>query len=715
MPLTQRTWSWRRAGPPPAPCAPGSPPISKPAEGAPPHIRFGLDTGGTYTDAIALDAEQRVLASAKARTTHWDLAIGIREACGALLAALPPHVQRADVGLVAVSTTLATNAVVEGRFSPICTLLVGFDERMVERSALRRGGGGSVVCVRGGHDAAGDEAEALDEAAVQAAVAQWGATVEAFAVAAMFSVRNPAHELRARALIRAGCNKPVTCSHELSAQLDAPRRALTAALNARLTPQIRHLLDSVQAVLTHEGIAAPLMIVRGDGSLVKAEVALEYPVETVLSGPAASVVGASFLCGLKDFVVSDMGGTTTDVAVVAEGRPVVRPEGAVIGGWRTMVQAIDVHTCGLGGDSEVSFDRERRLTVGPRRVVPLSLFAHEFPAVREELERLAGASSLPAFAGQFARRNPGSAPGAPLDRLEQRVYEALGPEPRRLDTVARTAPGVEALRRLVDRGLATLAGFTPSDALHVLGQQHGWCVEAARLGAALLALEERNASARREADTAEGICRRTREHVLRQSARAVLDTALARDPGLEGVRPGPFLQLLDEVAAGRAFSRLLALNVQLASPLVAIGAPAAAYYGEVAQRLGARLYVPEHAQVCNAVGAAAGMVSEVLELTVNQPVLNVFRVHDPAGSRDFDDPKAALEEAQRLARERVLAAALRSGARDPHVEISVSERRARTNTGDEYLAEATVTARATGIPVVNRSAPAADTPKTAPP
>src|SRR4029077_1835285 len=98
---------------------------------------------------------------------------------------------------------------------------------------------------------------------------------------------------------------------------------------------------------------------------------LEYPVETVLSGPAASVVGAGFLSGLQDFTVADMGGTTTDVAIVAGGRPVVREEGAVIGGWRTMVEAIDVRTCGLGGDSEVDFDRERRVYVGARRAVAL--------------------------------------------------------------------------------------------------------------------------------------------------------------------------------------------------------------------------------------------------------------------------------------------------------------------------------------------------------
>jgi N-methylhydantoinase A/oxoprolinase/acetone carboxylase beta subunit len=668
----------------------------------PPVIRVGLDTGGTYTDAVALDGGQRVLASAKARTTHWNLAVGISDALDQLLTALPEGVGREHIGLFAVSTTLATNAVVEGRFSPICTILVGFDERMVARSGLRRGERGSVVCVRGGHEATGEETEPLDEAAVHAAVAEFGGSVEAFAVASMFSVRNPAHELRVRELIRAGCGKPVTCSFELSAQLDAPRRALTAALNARLIPQIRHLMESVQEALARERITAPLMIVRGDGTLVKSEVALEYPVETVLSGPAASVVGASFLGGLRDFVVSDMGGTTTDVAVVAGGRPVVRAEGAVIGGWRTMVRAIDVHTCGLGGDSEVHFDRAGHFAVGPRRVVPLSRFAQQFPEIRAELSRLAAAATLPPFAGRFAVANPARESAASLDRIEQRVLDGLAATPRSVDSVARTTPGIEALRRLVDRGLATVAGFTPSDALHVLGRQHGWCVESARLGATLLALEERAASGRQEADTAEGICQRTYEHVVRQTVHIVADTALARDPGLNDTRAGPFRQLMNEVAAGRPFSQQLEINVRLATPLIAIGAPAGAYYGEVARRLGAVLQVPEHAQVCNAIGAAAGVVSEVCELTVNQPALNVFRLHTPEGTRDFKDPQAAIEEAKRLARDYVLAAALRAGAADPHIEVMVSERSARTGTGDEFLAEATVSARATGVPVVTR-------------
>src|SRR6202167_3298793 len=460
---------------------------------------LGLDTGGTFTDAVLLADGRRVIASAKALTTPWNLAIGISEAIHAVLGIRPPAERRA-VSLVSVSTTLATNAVVENRFSPVCTLLIGFDDAMAERSGLqRRGTAGAVVRVGGGHTATGEEAAPLDEAAVERAVSEHGARVEAFAVAAHFSVRNPLHELRARKIIRASSPKPVTCAHELSSKLDAPRRALTAALNARLTPQIRHLIEALSQVLAAESIRAPLMIVKGDGSLMKAEIALEYPVETILSGPAASVVGAGFLTGQRDFVVSDMGGTTTDIAVVSNGRPVISGEGALVGAWRTMVEAVDVRTSGLGGDSEVQFDRQHRLRVGPRKAMPLSLLAHHFPAALAQLHSIAELERLPDHATQFAFRNPDRTPPAPLSALERRVWDALSAEPRPVSEVARSGTGMEALRRLADAALATLAAFTPSDAMHVLDRQQGWCREAAVCGARILATEARNARAARAA------------------------------------------------------------------------------------------------------------------------------------------------------------------------------------------------------------------------
>jgi N-methylhydantoinase A/oxoprolinase/acetone carboxylase beta subunit len=669
-------------------------------------IWIGLDTGGTFTDAVALSSERQVIASAKALTTHWDLSVGLGEAIRAVLTKLPTTVRAEHISLVSVSTTLATNAVVESRFSPICTLLIGFDEQMLERSGLRRAGG-VLVRVRGGHEATGEESEPLDESAIDAAVRTYAPQVEAFAVAGMFSVRNPAHERRARERIRALCDKSVTCSYELSSQLDAPKRALTAALNARLTPQIRHLLAALGEVLEREAVSAPVMVVRGDGTLIRAEVALEYPVETVLSGPAASVVGAGFLSDLADFAVADMGGTTTDVAIVTGGRPVVRPEGAVLGGWRTMVTAIDVRTCGLGGDSEVYFDRDAQLRVGPRRALPLSLLATQFPEVLGSLRKLAAGERLPPFAGRFAVRNPRREPDVHLDRIEQRVWDALATTPRPLAEVARTTVGVEAVRRLVDRGLATLSGFTPSDALHVLGRQSGWGVEAARLGASVLAAEERHTRARAQADTPESFAERIYQQVVREATRVVLECALAHDPGVEAShgRWGPLGRLIEDVVGGREFSRLLDAVLRLATPLVAIGAPAGSYYPEVARRLGARLLVPQHAAVCNAIGAVAGVVSETCEVLVNQPALNQFRVHDPAGNRDYSEANAAIEDARRVSRDLALAAALRAGAIDPHIETSISERRARAGANAEvdYLAEAVVRSRATGRPATGRT------------
>ena len=667
---------------------------------------IGLDTGGTYTDAVALDGGQRVIASAKALTTHWDLSVGLGAALRSVLSELPQGAQQ-RISLVSVSTTLATNAVVENRFSPICAILVGFNDRMAAETGIEKQLGGVVVRVRGGHDPTGTEEQALDEADIEAAVREFGPRVEAFAVAAQFSVRNPEHELRIRERIRALCGKPVTCSHELSAQLNAPKRALTAALNARLVPHIRHLLDAVGQTLERETVRAPLMVVKGDGTLMRASVAIDYPIETVLSGPAASVVGAAFLTGLNDFAVADMGGTTTDVAIIIDGHPVVRVDGAVIGGWRTMVQAIDVHTSGLGGDSEVHFDREARLRVGPRRVRPLSLLAHQFPEALAELTLLAGAERLPPFAGQFGHRNPGREAGPDLDRLELRVWEAMATTPRRLDQVARTTQGAEALRRLVDRGLATLAGFTPSDALHVLGRQGGWSRDAARLGAAILATEERNVTARKGKDSPESMAERIHELVIRQAVRVVLESALAQDPGVEphNGRWGPLGILIDRVVEGRPASRLLDAQPRLVHPLVAIGAPAAAFYPEVARRLGARLLVPEHAAVCNAVGAVVGVVSETVDILVNQPQFKVFRVHDPAGIRDFAEAEEAIAAAKQVSRELALAAARRAGAIDPHVEISIIERRASSSSGDTYLAEATVRARATGRPATGARAP----------
>ncbi len=310
---------------------------------------LGIDTGGTFTDAVLVDAGRQVVAAAKNLTTPFDLSIGI----GGALDRLPPQLLT-QVAMVSLSTTLTTNSVVEGKGAPVCVLLAGYDATQIKSSGLvELLGMDAIVSLPGGHDAGGYPLQPIDEALTRDAITRQAPRVSAFAVSAGFGVRNPAHELQIRALVESLCDKPVTCGHELASSLGAPRRALTAALNARMVSHVKALIEAVRQTLALHRIDAPLMMVQGDGSLVNVARALRRPVGTVLSGPAASVLGACALSGHADAIVADMGGTTTDIAVVRGGRPELSFDGAMVGQWRPMVEAVKVYAIGLGGDSEV--------------------------------------------------------------------------------------------------------------------------------------------------------------------------------------------------------------------------------------------------------------------------------------------------------------------------------------------------------------------------
>lgn len=613
-----------------------------------------------------------MLASAKALTTRHDLALGIGRALDGLdLAAAPPP------RLVSLSTTLATNALVEGRGSPVCLLLVGYGADAIGRSALGRAlRGDPVAFVEGGHDASGEARAPLDVDAARAAIERHGADVAAFAVAARFSVRNPGHERAVRDLVRALGDRPVTCSHELTAQLDGPRRALTAVLNARLVALVGQLVVSARALLARRGIDAPLMVVKGDGSLVAAEAALARPVETVLSGPAASLVGAGHLSGARDALVSDIGGTTTDVALLRGGWPVLAHEGATVGGWRTMVEAVSAHTWGLGGDSEMrpaerGGDGSAALRAGPARAVPLALLAHEHPGVLPVLRAQAARPAARDHDGRFALRAGADVVGRTTTG-ERRVLEALAAGPASLERLFEEHPLERALARLVERGLVLLSAFTPSDALHVLGCHRPWSVEAARLGARLLAR-----SCGRPAVGEEWLCREVVERVHVRSAQCLVASALAEEHALSAEDGGPVGRLFLERAlapAAPGTDPLLDVSLRLRRPVVAVGAPAAAFYPEVARRLGTRLVVPEHAAVCGAVGAAVSGVWQSTCVLVTSPEQGRYRVHLPDGVREVDSIEQARAFAEAETARLAAARARAAGAGEIHTRTEVRER-----------------------------------------
>ena len=557
-----------------------------------PHGRFclGIDTGGTYTDAVVYDhGADQVVAAAKTPTRQEDLYGCVVEAMTSVLqtgdGSAPGSIDAADIGLVAVSTTLATNALVEGAGRPAGLVAIGFEPAVLTRVGLRAAaangtGPGTnsrsdptaengaqrltdslrtapVVIVGGGHGAHGDERDPLDLDELAEAVERIDSSVEAYAVAARFSVRNAAHEVAARDAIRERTGKPVTCSHELSAQLGGPRRAVTTLLNAQLISVTARFTEAITAAMASTGLDVPLMVVRGDGSLVGADFVTQRPIETVLSGPAASVIGACHLAAASTAdasaldagcLVADIGGTTTDIAAIRDGVAVAADRtsdasSATVGGHATMVTALPTVTVGLGGDSEVWIPADGasgELAVGPRRVIPLCVAARRHPdAVLGMLKQQLSADTPLAEFGQVLvdARPEGSDDGVGgsggadgIDGEVLRLLRAAGGALQLAD-LKRSARWRGALGRLERSGALRRAALTPTDACVVLGLVDADEVgdaDAARLGSELFSRQRDRYGVDISMGAVE-LSRRVLQVVLRDAAEALLGVALGAD------------------------------------------------------------------------------------------------------------------------------------------------------------------------------------------
>ncbi len=696
-------------------------------------ILLGIDTGGTYTDAALFDDAHGVLASAKALTTKHDLSIGIRNAIQSVV-----RIDPQAIGMVSISTTLATNALVEGQGSSIALLLIGYPADALDLAGLRQAlGNDPVAFIAGGHDVYGDEQQPLDLAAARRAILACAPRAAAFAVSGYFSVRNPAHELAVRDLARELTGLPVTCGHELTRNLNAPRRALTVVLNARLISLLQQLILAVRAILAEQRIHAPLMVVKGDGSLVSAEVALQRPVETILSGPAASVVGAHYLSGERDVFVVDMGGTTSDIALLRNGRPVLNPAGAVVGGWQTMVEAVAVHTFGLGGDSEVRLDDHDELMVGPRRVTPLSLLAHQHPHV---LEVLRSQSRKPAPDGgdaQFAL--PLRSPEASRETLSEEhlalwrvIAQGVAPLTELLSNPRTAYFQRRALLYLVERGLVALSGFTPTDSAHVLGFQADWSLEAAQLGAEIWA--RRLSSMGKRVASGPQFSQQVMHQVVLQAGRSLVSVALAemlpqhkaislRSPssaahslethdGLRRVFVDAALNGAGPTLPHSDIESLLDVTLALRRPVVAIGAPVPTYFPIVAQRLHTRLCIPEHAGIANAVGAVVGGVMQTARAIIRPIEGEGYRVHLPDAVRTLPTLEEAVVDAQQVTAELAEAQARQAGAGHVTVETQRNDHIVRVKRDDdvyeEVFLECEIVSTALGRPLVGHTSEVGD-------
>lgn len=589
-------------------------------------LGLGVDTGGTYTDAAIMDMlKGTVIDSNKALTTYPDLITGIKNSLDGLN---PAYLK--SIKYVSVSTTLATNTTLEGKGYPAGLVLIG-------HSVPEKLAGAYAISVNGGHDNDGNEIAPLEDLeTIRNFVLKVKDKVTAFAVSGYFGVRNPEHELRVKEIIRELTGLPVVCGHELSQSLGAYERASTALLNAQLIPVSKQFIGAVQTVMKEKGIKATLMMMKCDGSLVSIEEALQKPVESIFSGPAASLVGAAYLTGLKDCVTVDIGGTSTDIAMISGGIPEISETGAKVGDWKTMVRAIRMETSALGGDSLVWI--KRKPSLGPGRVVPLCLAATQFPGLLEKLEtalrqnggineRIMDETIQPTVF--YLRNEPdsGGLYGGDLEEQEEKLLEYLGPEPLSILEISERSGKhpllfSSYLQTLVRKRYVSQIGFTPTDALHVLGEYEQWDARASRLGAKILGNYLKKGE---EEFSAEVKARAVRKIALE------LISFFARD--------------LKKADIENIFKEGDFLNFRIKVPVVLVGAPVRPYLEALKKIIDADIRVPAYHEVGNAVGALAGKVIRRTEVLI-RPLdsgNNGYAVFSELGKESFEEYREALD------------------------------------------------------------------------
>ena len=537
---------------------------------------IGIDTGGTYTDAVLIDTQTLgVVHWAKEATTHHNLGVGVGRALESLLSG---GISPEEVRHLAVSTTLATNAIVEGRGARVGLFVFGY-VRHFKLPVMAN------IFLKGGHTITGEEDEPLDIEGLVDTIQGLKDEVDSYAVCGAMAIKNPAHELVAEEAISMLDPKPVFCSHQVSDHPGMRARAATACLHAKLMPLMVGFLSSIQLSMLKIRLSCPVTIICGNGKGASLDEAVERAAITMASGPAAT---ARFGCtaGEPTALIVDVGGTTTDVCMIREGHPVLSGEGCIIGQWQTHVEAIDMYTAGGGGDSHVICSPGNTVSLETSRVQPLAM-----------------TPDLP-DPGSWLGCGLRSAMVLPVDGLDEKsiaedeILSRLQKHgPANSETLASetSLSGVileKRLERLVYLQQVRMAGFTPTDALHVLGRLNIGDSQQAEAGARIMA-----AALEMDVNT---FCLQVIAETEKTIETIILDY-LGRKIW-QNDQAAPFLNRRD--------NELFSLNFAVKVPIIGIGAAARYFLPGVASRLQTTVRFPEYYEVGNAIGAALIGVKE---------------------------------------------------------------------------------------------------------
>ncbi len=365
----------------------------------------GLDVGGTHTDVVVIQGNE-ILCKVKVLTDEEDL---LKTVCFGVIQAIQ-GLEVQSIERVVVSTTLATNAIVQDKIEPVGVLVASGPGINPWAYVI----GEHYYPVSGAVDHRGIELASINDVEVLEIGKELSyKNIPNLALVSKFSIRNPGLEFKMRDLL-ADNFQSVTLGHKLSGHLNFGRRITTAYLNAAVTQISRKFYNAAKGCMEKEGIRVPLEILKADGGTMAQEVTEQYAVETILSGPAASVMGTlTFADQTKEEVVLDIGGTTTDIAILVDGVPLLKPLGIRMGGFNTLVRGLRTFSLGVGGDSWVRLEGGE-LKVGPERKGRALAYGGPEPTPTDALIALGLAQG-----GQKRRAIEG------IGRLAERMGESL--------------------------------------------------------------------------------------------------------------------------------------------------------------------------------------------------------------------------------------------------------------------------------------------------
>ncbi len=649
---------------------------------------LGIDAGGTYTDAVIYDLkDNKTLCKSKSLTTKWDFTKGISSALKKL-----DQQELLQVELVSLSTTLATNAIVENEGQKVGMFLMPPYGLSIDKTISFH----PKTVIKGQLEITGKEVVPIDpdeikEKAIQM-IEDHGVT--AFAVSGFAGSINPEHEIQVKDLIHKHTGLFVTCGHELSDNLNFQTRAVTAMLNARIIPRLASLLLDLEKVMATLGITAPIVVVKGDGTLMSSTMAKQRPVETILSGPAASVAGAKHLTGIKDALVVDMGGTTTDTAALTDNMVNLNEKGSNVGGHRTHVKALEIRTAGLGGDSLIEYTKGE-FFIGPKRVAPIAWLGQMHKGVKEALQ----------FLNQNMHRHTtttrkmqilaltGSVKKLDLTPMEQKIISLLKTRPHSIDELVKKTNVLAdislPLNRLEENFILQRCGLTLTDLLHITGQFTKWDTQIAKEYCRMFCFLTKKQMPELTKHLLDmGVNLLTLELLKRQ-----LDDET--DP--ESINTCPVCKaLVDNLLTQDNPHYQVSINLK--RPVIGIGAPIKYFLTKAVKPLNAEAVLPTDADVANAIGAITSNVVIKKQLRIVPGGKGEFIVEGIAGTRHFNNFNLADTFARKNLVQIVRERARISGTSCQEVTLETRDKIPTTAGGDPIFMGRTLYASLKGRP-----------------